>query len=93
LLKEHEEVRWQSENLEALPEEINKNEVLWVDAQDPTDSEMKELKSHFSIDEHNIQELTQEGGVQELMNMKIMYSAFLISQIAKVLFLMGKWNA
>ena len=60
LLKEHEAGRWQSENLEALPEEINKNEVLWVDAQDPTDSEMKELKDYFSLDEHNLQELTQE---------------------------------
>jgi len=61
LLKEHEEGRWQSENLEVLPEEINKNEVLWVDAQDPTDSEMKELEGYFSLDEHNLQELTQEG--------------------------------
>ena len=61
MLKEHEEGRWQSENLEVLPEEINKNEVLWVDAQDPTDSEMKELEDYFSIDEHNLQELTQEG--------------------------------
>ena len=61
LLKEHEEGRWQSENLEVLPEEISKDEVLWVDAQDPTDSEMKELKDYFSIDEHNLQELTQEG--------------------------------
>lgn len=60
LLKEHEEGRWKSENLEVLPEEINKNEVLWVDAQDPTDSEMKELKEYFSLDEHNLQELTQE---------------------------------
>jgi magnesium transporter len=62
LLKEHEEGRWQSENLEVLPEEINKNEVLWVDAQDPTDAEMKKLEDYFSIDEHNLQELTQEGG-------------------------------
>jgi magnesium transporter len=44
-----------------LPEEINKNEVLWVDAQDPTDSEVKELENYFDIDEHNLQELTQEG--------------------------------
>ena len=44
-----------------MPEEINKNEVLWVDAQDPTDAEMKQLEDHFSIDEHNVQELTQEG--------------------------------
>ncbi len=64
LLKQHEEGRWQSENLEVLPEEINKNEVLWVDAQDPTDSEVNELESYFSIDEHNLQELTQEEGVR-----------------------------
>ena len=62
MLKQHEEDRWQSENLEVLPEEINKNEVLWVDAQDPIDSEMKELKDYFSIDEHNLQELTEEDG-------------------------------
>ncbi|MGA3059717.1 MAG: magnesium transporter CorA family protein [Candidatus Bathyarchaeia archaeon] len=61
LLKEQEEGRWQSENLEVLPEEIFKNEVLWVDAQDPTESDMEELKNYFSIDEHNLQELTQEG--------------------------------
>ncbi len=62
LLKQHEEGRWQSENLEALPSEINKKEVLWVDAQDPTDSELHELKDYFSLDEHNLEELTQEGG-------------------------------
>ncbi|MGD0449895.1 MAG: magnesium transporter CorA family protein [Candidatus Bathyarchaeia archaeon] len=61
MLKQHEEGRWQSENLEALPEEISKDQVLWVDAQDPTDAEMKELKDYFSIDEHNLQELTEEG--------------------------------
>jgi magnesium transporter len=61
LLKEHEEGRWQSEKLEVLPEEINKNEVLWVDAQDPTESEMNELEAYFSIDERNLQELNQEG--------------------------------
>jgi magnesium transporter len=61
LLKQHEEGRWQSENLEDLPTEINKKEVLWVDAQDPTDSELNELKDYFSLDEHNLEELTQEG--------------------------------
>jgi len=44
-----------------LPEEIGKKEVLWVDAQDPTDSEVKELADYFTIDEHNLQELTDEG--------------------------------
>ena len=61
LLKQHEEGRWQSENIEVLPTEINKKEVLWVDAQDPTDSEWNELKDYFSLDEHNFRELTQEG--------------------------------
>ncbi|MGA3112613.1 MAG: magnesium transporter CorA family protein [Candidatus Bathyarchaeia archaeon] len=64
LLKQHEEGRWQSEKLEVLPGETNKNEVLWVDAQDPTSSEMEELTDYFSIDEHNVQELTQEEGVR-----------------------------
>lgn len=61
MLKQHEEGRWKSENLEVLPKEIDKTEVLWVDAQDPTVAEMKELEDYFSIDEHNLQELTQEG--------------------------------
>lgn len=61
MLKQHEEGRWQSENLEALPEDINKDQVLWVDAQDPTDDEMKELKNYFSLDEFNLQELREEG--------------------------------
>ena len=61
MLKQHEEGRWQSENLEALPEEISKDHVLWVDAQDPSDAEMNELKGYFSLDEHNLQELTEEG--------------------------------
>jgi Mg2+ and Co2+ transporter CorA len=61
LLKENEEGRWQSENLEVLPEEIDKIEVLWVDAQDPTDSEMHEIESYFSLDEHDLKELNEEG--------------------------------
>jgi magnesium transporter len=61
LLKQHEEGRWQSENLEFLPEEISKEQILWVDAQDPTNSEMQELKEYFSLDEHDIQELAEEG--------------------------------
>ncbi|MGA2681935.1 MAG: magnesium transporter CorA family protein [Candidatus Bathyarchaeia archaeon] len=44
-----------------MPEEVNKTEVLWVDAQDPTESEIKELEDYFSIDKHNLQELTDEG--------------------------------
>ena len=62
LLKEHAGGRWQSEELESLPSEIMDNEVLWVDAQDPNDVEIKGLTDYFEIDEHNTQELTQEEG-------------------------------
>jgi len=62
LLKEHAAGRWQSENLESLPAEIRDNEVLWVDVQDSNDDEIKELREYFDIDEHNIQELIEEGG-------------------------------
>ncbi len=47
--------------MDALPEEISKEQVLWVDAQDPTDDEMNELKDYFNLDEHNLQELREEG--------------------------------
>jgi magnesium transporter len=61
LLKQHEEGRWQSENIDTLPEEVSKDQVLWVDAQDPSDDEMRELKEYFELDEHNLKELTEEG--------------------------------
>jgi magnesium transporter len=61
LLRQHEEGRWQSENLEALPEDISKDQVIWVDAQDPTDDELNELKGYFDLDYHNLHELTEEG--------------------------------
>ena len=61
MLKQHLEGRWQSENLETLPEDISKDQVLWVDAQDPTEDEMNNLKDYFSLDEHNLKELTEEG--------------------------------
>jgi magnesium transporter len=44
-----------------LPEEVSSDHVLWVDAQDPSGTEMEELREYFSLDEHNLQELTQEG--------------------------------
>lgn len=61
ILKEHAAGRWQSQNLENLPTEINENEILWVDAQDSDSDEIRKLKEYFDIDEHNIQELTEEG--------------------------------
>ena len=44
-----------------MPEEINKDQVLWIDAQDPSVAEMNELKDYFGLDDHNLQELKEEG--------------------------------
>jgi magnesium transporter len=47
--------------LNSLPDAINEDEVLWVDAQDPNPDEMKELKEYFDLDETNLHELTDDG--------------------------------
>jgi magnesium transporter len=44
-----------------LPDKISDDAVLWIDAQDPSDDEMKTLKEHFELDELNLEELTKEG--------------------------------
>ena len=61
LLKKHTEGRWQSEELDRLPSEISSDETLWIDAQDPTEVEIKELTEFFELDEQTIQELAKEG--------------------------------
>jgi len=60
LIKEQEEGNWQSENLLFLPKNIEKNAVVWVDAQDPTEPEWKELETYFGFGENSLQEVSQE---------------------------------
>ena len=92
MLKQHQEGRWQSENLEALPEDISKDQVLWVDAQDPTDVEMKDLKDYFSVDEHNLLELNEEGERSRIDEHEDRVFCHLIFLIKMALFLMVKWS-
>ena len=47
--------------MEALPEKIGEDAVLWVDAEDPSDDEINEIQKNFKLDELCIKELTTEG--------------------------------
>ncbi len=60
MLEKHEEGRWQSINLEYLPDKIQDDAVLWIDAEDLSEEETKTLKEHFALDELNLEELTEE---------------------------------
>lgn len=61
LVRQNEGSRWQSENLEVLPDEIGATQVLWVDAQDPSEPEIRELQEYFGLNEHDLTELREEG--------------------------------
>ena len=45
---------WHSDNLEALPAEISGDSILWVDAEDPTEAEMQQLRNRFALDNFNL---------------------------------------
>jgi magnesium transporter len=60
-LKKHEEGRWHSNSLESLPDNISDDAVVWIDAQDLSEEEMKTLNKHFELDELNLEELTRKG--------------------------------
>jgi len=47
LIKTQEAVNWQSENLLVLPRDIETKTILWVNAQDPTEPELKELQTFW----------------------------------------------
>ena len=59
-LGKHNEGRWRSDTLESLPEKISEDSVLWVDAEDPSDAEIKAIGQHFDLDELKLKELTEE---------------------------------
>ena len=52
---------WHSDNLDDLPEKISDDSILWVDAEDPTKSEVTQLKKRFGIANLNLEELSKEG--------------------------------
>jgi magnesium transporter len=62
VLSRHEEGRWNSTALESLPDKINVETMLWIDAQDLTPEEIELLKERFELPyELDIGELIKEG--------------------------------
>lgn len=52
---------WRSTELKSLPSEAGADTVLWVDAEDPSDAEIAQLKECFVLDELALSELTKPG--------------------------------
>jgi len=49
-LKKSEDGHWRSENLEVFPGAIAEGSILWVDAEDPTEAEMQQVRKRFALD-------------------------------------------
>ena len=60
-LRKFEGGHWHSDNLEALPTEISGDSILWVDAEDPTEAELQQLRSHFSVENLNLRNFDTPG--------------------------------
>ena len=60
-LKKYETGQWHSDHLESIPEKISEDSILWIDAQDPTEEEIANLRSHFELEDLNLREFDEEG--------------------------------
>ena len=60
-LRKYEGGQWHSDTLDALPDKISEDSILWVDAEDPSEAEMTQLRSHFELDNLKLEELNKEG--------------------------------
>ena len=60
-LRKYEGGQWHSDILDALPDKISEDSILWVDAEDPSEAEMTQLRSHFELDNLKLEELNKEG--------------------------------
>jgi magnesium transporter len=65
--------------LESLPNNISEDVVLWIDAQDPSEEEIENLKNHFELDDElNLEELTKDGQRSKIEEQKERISCFTI---------------
>ena len=60
-LRKFESGQWHSDSLEALPDKINEDTILWVDAEDPSDAEMEQLRTRFALNSFNMREFEEAG--------------------------------
>jgi Mg2+ and Co2+ transporter CorA len=60
-LNKQESGQWHSDELDAVPEKIREDSVLWVDAENPSGTELALLKTRFELDSLDLEELNEEG--------------------------------
>ena len=60
-LRKDEGGQWCSTNLESLPDKIDEDSILWVDAEDPSEEEVAKLTSYFELVNFNVKEFDEHG--------------------------------
>ena len=60
-LMKSEKGHWHSESIDTLPETNDLDSILWVDAEDPTEQEVQQLKNYFKTNSLDLKELNLEG--------------------------------
>ncbi len=58
--------RWFSRNLNSLPHTIGETSMLWVDAEDPSEAELEQLRRRFEIDHLTMEEIRKSGRRSEI---------------------------
>jgi magnesium transporter len=71
-----EEDEWHSDTLKALPDQISEYSILWVDAEDPSDAELKELQDYFVLGNLNMQEFEEKGRRSKIEEVEDRISCF-----------------
>ncbi len=51
----------QAEELPSLPESIQTQNVLWIDAESPTEKELETLRERFNLDQYAVEDVTHES--------------------------------
>ena len=47
--------------MNGFPEQIGPGEMLWVDAESPTDKELADLKQRFGLDEYAVEDVIRRN--------------------------------
>src|SRR5439155_20500514 len=50
-----------AQTVSVFPDKVNEGEMLWVDAESPTDQELADLKSRFDLDEYAIEDVVHRN--------------------------------
>jgi magnesium transporter len=60
-LRKSDATQWQSKTLDDLPDTINPDAIIWVDVEDPSETELNQLKNRFEFTNLNLGEFNEEG--------------------------------